>query len=181
MNTAIYITGSLLPIIVRIVRKGDRYGLNDCLTHGETRPLVEFYDGRFTDKFGERGQFISRYYASTLLDDCVRLGQRGLILDGGVAEWKIDGPTMAGILRWIDRNKSGLLRIGDTVRWRGCFGMDGALPATVTEIEVTDYPRSKYGKAVREVEWATVRDNLAVVTLSNGHWAYGEQIEEAQL
>lgn len=39
------------PFNIRIVRHGERYGLDDCLTHGEGAhdrpfPLVEFYDAR---------------------------------------------------------------------------------------------------------------------------------------
>ena len=29
---------------VRIVFEGDGYGLNHCLTHDETEPMIEFYD-----------------------------------------------------------------------------------------------------------------------------------------
>ncbi len=46
----------------RIIYKGDKYGLNDCLTYdGKGTPLVEFY---LLGK--DYKQFVSRYYLSTL-------------------------------------------------------------------------------------------------------------------
>ena len=73
------------------------------------------------------------------------------------------------------------LKIGDLVMWRGCFGMDDPLPALVTGLTVTDYPREKYGHSVEEVSWTTVWDNCCVVFFDNGHWAYGEQISLAEV
>lgn len=72
---------------VRIVNKGDRYGRADCLTHDEDRPMVEFYDHRYTHgDWPDRGQFVSRYYVSTLLE----VENRGLCLDGGNPnEWSV--------------------------------------------------------------------------------------------
>jgi len=68
------------------------------------------------------------------------------------------------------------LKVGDTVLWSGSFGMDAAERATVVSIEQTKYPREKDGWDVDEISWDIVRENKAVVTLSNDHWAYGEQI-----
>ena len=52
---------------VRIVKTGERFGLNDCMENNETAPLVEFYDARQSQqKFGPRGQFVWRYYLDTL-------------------------------------------------------------------------------------------------------------------
>jgi hypothetical protein len=50
----------------RIIYKGDKYGLNDCLTYdGKGTPLVEFY---LLGK--DYKQFVSRYYLSTLEGTC---------------------------------------------------------------------------------------------------------------
>lgn len=68
------------------------------------------------------------------------------------------------------------LKIGDTVSWRGGFGMEDPMPAIVIAMEVTDEPRDKYGSTVDEVDWHIVEENRVVFTLDNGHWAYGEQI-----
>jgi hypothetical protein len=86
---------------VRIVNVGDAYGLNDCLVN-KTAKLVEFYDKRYNhDSWMGRGQFVSRYYASTLIG-----GEYtdGLCLDGGVAEWVVSANGMAQVLDYIKAN-----------------------------------------------------------------------------
>lgn len=97
----------------RILREGDRYGLDDCLTwEHEDRLGVEFYDTRFPHT--ERGQFVSRYFAETLLDDHCRIdpGYRygqdgcrhragGLDLDGGIPDWTIDSDAMDVVRAWL--------------------------------------------------------------------------------
>ncbi len=83
---------------VRTVLKGDRYGLDDCLTH-DADPMVEFYDYTFANQktFGPRGQFVSRYYVSTLLKDHHRLTP-GLCLHGGTPEWQVDAAPLRAVL-----------------------------------------------------------------------------------
>lgn len=82
--------------LVRIVRKGDRYGRNDALVYEDDRPTVEFYDPSYPDpSFADRGQFISSYYARTLL-----MGGLGLRLHDA-AEWSIDSNTMSQIRTWV--------------------------------------------------------------------------------
>lgn len=82
--------------LVRVVRKGDRYGLDDCLTHDKPEPLIEFYDLKYAGtKFGERGQFVSRYYASTIAKHVPGVG---LDLHMGVDGWKVDGPAMVAVI-----------------------------------------------------------------------------------
>lgn len=66
------------------------------------------------------------------------------------------------------------MKVGDKVMWKGCFGMDPARVATIEAIEETEHRRSKHGWEVDEIEWA--RKDYALVTLDNGHWAYGEQL-----
>jgi len=74
---------------IRIVRDGDAYGMNDCLTHAGD-PMVEFYDTRYNHAaWMGRGQFVQRYYVETLLD-----GRGGLCLMGGVPEWSVSGEDM---------------------------------------------------------------------------------------
>ena len=101
-----------VPFNVRIVRLGDRYGLNDCLVHGEKDrrdhrrdeyahahgTMVEFYDTRHTEGFGPRGQFVARYYVDTFRD--IREGH-GLDLYGGCDSWKIDGSAVTQVSRWL--------------------------------------------------------------------------------
>jgi len=76
---------------VRIVNNGQRYGATGSLVHDKDDPLVEFYDSRYPHT--DYGQFVSRYYASTLLEG----ENRGLCLDGGNADsWSVsaDGMTL---------------------------------------------------------------------------------------
>jgi hypothetical protein len=73
---------------VRVVNKGDKYGLNFCLTHDGDKPLVEFYDVRYPHT--EFGQFVSRYYVETILSDKGNGPKNsGLNLHGGVPEWTV--------------------------------------------------------------------------------------------
>ena len=83
---------------VRVVNKGDKYGRDFVLTHEEDKPLVEFYDSRYPHT--EFGQFVSRYYVSTLLgEDKYGRAEGGLCLDGGNAnEWTVSERHM-GIVR----------------------------------------------------------------------------------
>ena len=85
--------------LVKIVRQGETYGRNDCLVNDSVDPdgkpygaMVEFYDytnPNFDPTFPARGQFVSRYYASTLLDED-RCQTAGIDLDGGVPAWSLD-------------------------------------------------------------------------------------------
>lgn len=86
-----------LKFNVRIVQQGDKYGLNNCLTHEQKEPLVEFYDTRYPHT--EFGQFVSRYNMSTLLE---RPSNVGLDLYGGVPDWKIDTEAMKEVTNWLD-------------------------------------------------------------------------------
>ena len=80
---------------VRIVFKGDTYGLNGCLTHEKDEPLVEFYDSRYPHT--EWGQFVSRYYVSTIL----QMRNDGLCLHGGVEAWSVSSKDMATVRTWL--------------------------------------------------------------------------------
>lgn len=76
---------------VRIVCAGQGYGRDDCLMHKGADPLVEFYDARYTEGFGPRGQFVSRYYMSTML---TTEPGTALILDGGIPSWVVSAGDM---------------------------------------------------------------------------------------
>lgn len=88
---------------VRIVQQGDAYGLNDCLIHEQEKPLVEFYDATQSKaKFGERGQFVSRYYCDTILQQ--EGFPQGLLLQGGVWEWSVSPKGMQSVVEHIRAN-----------------------------------------------------------------------------
>jgi len=87
---------------VRLVREGERYGRRDSLTHDSARTMIEFYDTRHADPdFPERGQFVSRYYLSTLASDARRRGiDHGLDMHGGVPSWKLTAEELGAALNW---------------------------------------------------------------------------------
>lgn len=104
MNT-LSITNDLgIPMTVRIVTKGERYGLNGCMTHEMDEPLVEFYDARYNhnDWLGFCGQFVGRYFLSTLEEDRRTLVMYGLDLDGGIPDWKVSGENMQVFYQWVE-------------------------------------------------------------------------------
>jgi hypothetical protein len=97
---------------VRLVERGDRYGLHFCLIHFEPQPMVEFYDvnsraacydfvgpsdSAIAANAPRLGQFVTRYNVSTLLPDIASLG--GLCLHGGIPAWQIDGSALRQAFR----------------------------------------------------------------------------------
>jgi hypothetical protein len=80
MNTSkiLDIVSNGIPFRVRVITQGEKHGLNDCITHKNIDPIVEFYDHRFHHT--PNGQFASSYYLSTLLEDSLN---SGLCLHGG--------------------------------------------------------------------------------------------------
>lgn len=83
------------------------------------------------------------------------------------------------------QEKAMKVKVGDTVKWRGCFGTDAPKDAQIEGMTVTDIPRgrtgrlfrTKYGVEVDEVDSSLIEQNRVVFDLNNGHWAYSEQIE----
>ena len=67
-----------------------------------------------------------------------------------------------------------VLRVGDTVLWRGGFGRDPAREAVVEAIELVDED-SKYGEVVQTAPWSRLTGRHAVISFEN-YWAYAEQI-----
>jgi hypothetical protein len=102
MNMETTNTRTGIKFLVKIIRQGDRYGRNDCLTHDEKTPLVEFHDTRYN-------QFCSRYYLTTLLrQDHWTAGKpslavTGLTLHGGIPEWHIDAAGMKPVVEWLEQ------------------------------------------------------------------------------
>ena len=73
-----------------------------------------------------------------------------------------------------------MVKVGDTVLWRGCFGTEAPRRVKVTGLETTRLPRTKYGRHVTRAPWRMVNENRVVFWLDNGHWAYGSQISPAE-
>jgi hypothetical protein len=69
-----------------------------------------------------------------------------------------------------------MVKVGDKVSWRHCWGSSPVADVYVKSLEVTDYPRDKDGDIVDEVSWDVVKQNRVIFTLSSGNWAYASQI-----
>jgi hypothetical protein len=95
-----HLIGTFGSFTFTLVRRGEAYGLKGCLTHDREDPLVEVYDARYAGKpgFTTAGQFISRYYLSTL-----RKHTGGLSLHGGVPEWTLSAATFEAARVAIER------------------------------------------------------------------------------
>lgn len=74
---------------IRIIHKGDSYGLGGVKTHAFNEPLVEFYDARYNHT--ELGQFVGRYYAGALL---AMKDDTGLCLHSEEPTWTIPPKSM---------------------------------------------------------------------------------------
>lgn len=87
-----------IPFNVKVVQKGETYGRQGCLIHDSDDALVEFYDARYEGKYEdwEDGQFVSRYFVSTLLEH-----DGGLWLDGGSDTWMVSGNNMEDVRNFI--------------------------------------------------------------------------------
>lgn len=66
------------------------------------------------------------------------------------------------------------IKVGDTVMWRGAFGLHAPVPAVIESMQRTKQPHTKYGEDVQSAPWA--KKDYLIVSLTNGHWAYGEQL-----
>jgi len=90
---------------IRIVNKGEKYGLNRSLTHDQDDPLVEFYEAPYdqdhSQPYRALGQFISRYNAQTVLE-CAA-GNSGINLDGCEPNWHIGAENIVTIGKWIEQ------------------------------------------------------------------------------
>ena len=75
------------------------------------------------------------------------------------------------------------LDVGDTVLWRGRWGQDNPLPAVVKGISVGSNKETAsdcQSSEVASIEWAHVNSRDVIVDLDNGHWAYGNQINQLE-
>ncbi len=83
---------------VRAIRKGERYGLNNCLTHDADEMLVELTDA--TDGPGPTGNggFVVRYLATTFL---ARDNGDDLWLFGKDMAWRLAPAQVREIRAWL--------------------------------------------------------------------------------
>ena len=109
------------PMLARLVRLGDCYGMKGCITHSledrhthNKEPMIEFYTLIGDDKDGDLAWdgvmgywFVSRYYLSTFLgkSEYSRNGgpvRNGLCLDGGYPEYDLDAQDCQRVAAWIE-------------------------------------------------------------------------------
>lgn len=110
-----------IPFNVRVIQTGDAYGRNNELVYEGDDPMVEFFDARYnfdkTPDGEDLGQFVSRYYLSTLegKDEFSTISPihdgTGIDLQGGVDDWVVDSEYIRGLSKFLSEN--GLIRLGD--------------------------------------------------------------------
>lgn len=88
---------------VRVVSEGQKYGLNNCLTHDSSDPLVEFYATKSAgEAFGCFGQFCSRLSLSQLL----KSGSTPWHMELSIPSWYLTADEMDSIKVSLQRNLS---------------------------------------------------------------------------
>jgi len=95
-NKVLVVNDLPLVWVIRLVVPGDRYGLNMCLTNTNSEALVEFYDTRYGHT--DFGQFVSRYYVSTIMQH-----EGGLCLYGGIPDWQVSAELIERVKKWITK------------------------------------------------------------------------------
>tara|TARA_B100000809_G_scaffold40008_1_gene34971 strand:+ start:1879 stop:2376 length:498 start_codon:yes stop_codon:yes gene_type:complete len=128
---------------MQYIANGDKYGRDDCLTH-DKEPMVEFYDMANALTFGERGQFVTRYYISSLRDDdyvgYVDKGNRHhLDLMGYEPTWKVSAPMMDLVMTWLTEVEGGAAMNNELFieRVRAVIGNEPELLKLATEADAT--------------------------------------------
>jgi hypothetical protein len=67
-----------------------------------------------------------------------------------------------------------MLKVGTVIMYRPMFNTGTPIKATITRIEATERPHTKYGTPVAAIPFAS--KNYCIIDLDNNHWAYGEAI-----
>jgi hypothetical protein len=101
MKNLEFTTSQNVPMLVRIVLPGQYYGRDNVVLNDSKEHLVEFFDTRypfFKNTDGEiLGQFISRYYLTTLLES----KNEGICLDGGNRIWDVDTNSFNKVIDYL--------------------------------------------------------------------------------
>jgi len=79
---------------VRLLKKGDKYGLGNAITYGNSQPLVEFYEEEERESNNLYGRFIARYDVETIEER----GGNLLVLNLGDTGCHVTGDNMKKII-----------------------------------------------------------------------------------
>ena len=77
----------------------------------------------------------------------------------------------------MEKIKKDYLKIGDKVKWKGAWGAEPSKLVKITDIDICEIGE-KNGRTVQKVLWDKVDSRKVVVSLDNGHWAYGFQLSK---
>lgn len=149
-NIVARITNNLgIAFNVVLVQQGERYGLDDCLTHGDSEPMLEFYDATFAGegRIPAEGKFVSRYGVITLSR---HMPHYGLNLHGGVDEWAVDAITLAPVVELAQKIAAGAVS----------FPVQNEAPLPHTLADIVEY----HGNTVLGLRESYLR-NLREMTL----------------
>lgn len=97
--------------LIRLVLQGQTYGRG--VVHDKPEPLVEFFDTRHP--VTALGQFVSRYYLSTLLDACEDPGV--FCLDTGSRDWSLSAKALSDVYAWLKEQSA----VAHFVAAKPCF------------------------------------------------------------
>jgi hypothetical protein len=67
------------------------------------------------------------------------------------------------------------IKVGSKVMWRGNFGTAAPVEAEIEAIQMVA-KGCKFGRYVNSLSWSTIDGRNVVVDLTNGSWAYGNQL-----
>lgn len=107
---------------VKVIRKGDSYGLDDVLSWAHDEPGISFYvsctkDGKPISGENGLGYFVSRYFYTTMLE-CVDR-RRGVCLEGSEPVWlSVDALALECIMESVSRYVMAFATVADVRKWR---------------------------------------------------------------
>lgn len=181
-----------VEFVGRVVFKGDPYGAYDkkaetfALVHTDSRPVVAFYDSRYSHT--PYGQFTGgSYFMETLLGRADRDPglPRGLCLDGGVDDWSLDQAAFVNAVfkasQIIAREMAKRIDQADLARPRDVFNSAARYGVEIMQEGEADVRNStciglmQGSECVASVCLAVSRDGSPVVRITTGGDAYVER------
>ncbi|MBS3912686.1 MAG: hypothetical protein KGZ70_12845 [Hydrogenophaga sp.] len=117
--------GQISNFAIRLVKRGEKYGREDCLTWDKDEPAVEFYylNNEVSKSFELRGYFVSRYYYTTLrFSSKNKVTESGLCLDGGDPyRMSLSAEEMQQVMALVDAAIAGFATPDQIQGWRNAW------------------------------------------------------------